>query len=215
MTGRQANAASSNPAVDAYIDGAKPFAIPILMHMRQLIHKACPQVVEEIKWSRPFFVHRGDILCNLSAFTHHCSFGFWGEEMTAVLRQADALQPGAMGSLGRITTLGDLPGDKLLSGWLQQAVAFIDAGTHTSPIQARQRVAKAPKPLPDEPNDFLKAVARNRQASAAYAAFSPSCKREYLEWITSAKRAETRAARIVTAVGWIAEGKQRNWKYQG
>jgi uncharacterized protein YdeI (YjbR/CyaY-like superfamily) len=189
--------------------------MPILLHLRKLIHKACPQVEESIKWSRPFFSHRGAILCNISAFTHHCSLGFWGEEMGTVLREADALQAGAMGSLGRITALGDLPDDKLMLAWLKQASNFIDSGNHTSPMKARQKVVKATSPALPPAADFLDSLAANKRASANYAAFSPSCKNEYLEWITSAKRPETRAARIATATSWIAEGKQRNWKYQG
>jgi uncharacterized protein YdeI (YjbR/CyaY-like superfamily) len=201
--------------VDAYLDRAKPFAIPILLHLRKLIHKACPQVEESIKWSRPFFSYRGVIVCNISGFTQHCSMGFWGEEIGAVLREADAVQAGAMGSLGRIAALSDLPEDKLLVAWLKQAVAFIDSRNYTSPIKARQRVVKAPKAPLAMASDFLEALSRNKRASAVYGGFSPSCKREYLEWITTAKRPETRAARIASAVAWIAEGKQRNWKYQG
>jgi uncharacterized protein YdeI (YjbR/CyaY-like superfamily) len=204
----------SNLAVDAYIDKAKPFAIPILLHLRKLIHKACPGIEESIKWSRPFFSYQGAILCNISAFTHHCSLGFWGEEMDGVLREAEALKAGAMGSLGRITSLSDLPSDKLLLLWLRQAVAFVEAGTHTSPITTRQKVVKAPKAEPEMATDFLEALSGDKRAAAVYGGFSPSCKREYLEWITSAKRPETRAARVATAIAWIAEGKQRNWKYQ-
>jgi uncharacterized protein YdeI (YjbR/CyaY-like superfamily) len=226
MPGRRANPVSAPPApdppagphfdprIDAYIARAKPFALPILEHLRQLIHQACPQVEESIKWSRPFFTYRGAILCNISAFTQHCSLGFWGEEIAQVLREADALKPGAMGSLGRITALSDLPPDKLLLQWLRQAVAFIDAGSYTSPIAARQKVVKAPVSVPDEPADFREALAANPGAQAIYGSFAASCKREYLEWITSAKRAETRTSRIQTAVAWIAEGKQRHWKYQ-
>jgi uncharacterized protein YdeI (YjbR/CyaY-like superfamily) len=213
MTGRSASPVSLNPAVDAYIDNVKPFAVPILLHLRKLIHRACPRVEESIKWSRPFFSYKGSIVCNISAFTHHCTMGFWGEEIGNVLREADALHPGAMGSLGRITSINDLPQDKLLLAWLKQAVVFIKAGHNTS-VAARKRVAKAPKADPQTPMDFLDLLSGNKQASDAYARFSPSCKREYLEWITGAKRAETRVARITTALSWIAEGKPRNWKYQ-
>ena len=203
---------SSNPAVDAYIDKAQPFAIPILLHLRKLIHKAIPGIEEDIKWSRPFFTLNGTIVCNISAFKQHCSLGFWGKEIAGILREADALKPGAMGSLGKITSLKDLPSDKQLLAWFKQAAAFMESGTHTSPIAAR--VAKAPKPTPETPEDFLAALAKNKKAATVFAAFSPSCQREYLEWITSAKRPETRALRIATAILWIAEGKQRNWKYQ-
>jgi uncharacterized protein YdeI (YjbR/CyaY-like superfamily) len=200
--------------IDLYIAKARPFAQPILIHLRELVHKACPGVVETIKWSRPFFEYKGVILGNMSAFNEHCSFGFWGEEISAVLRDAKILQPDAMGSLGRLTRIEDLPANKQMLSSLRKAAAFIDSGQYTSPIAARQRVVKAPTPPPQAPSEFTKALKANKRASAAFAAFSPSCKKEYVEWIADAKRAETRDKRISTAIDWISEGKQRNWKYQ-
>jgi uncharacterized protein YdeI (YjbR/CyaY-like superfamily) len=183
-------------------------------HLRELVHKACPEIEETIKWSRPFFEYRGVILCNMSAFKEHCTFGFWGQEIGAVLREAEALRGGGMGSLGRITSLEDLPSDKLMLGWIRQAAAFVDSGQYTSPVAARNKVAKPPKPAIETPAEFASALKRNKKAAAVYAAFSPSCKREYVDWIADAKRPETRDKRIAIAVEWIAEGKQRNWKYQ-
>jgi hypothetical protein len=203
-----------HPRVDTYVAKVQPFAQPILEHLRELVHKACPGVEETIKWSRPFFEYRGAILCNMSAFKEHCSFGFWGEEIGAVLREAQALRPGAMGSLGRITSLNDLPADKLLLGWIRQAAAFIDSGEYTSPIAARNKVVKAPKAITAMPAEFASALQRSKKAAAAFAALSPSCRREYIDWIADAKRVETRDKRIATAMEWIAQGKQRNWKYQ-
>jgi uncharacterized protein YdeI (YjbR/CyaY-like superfamily) len=203
-----------DPRVDAYIAKSGIFAQPILKHLRELVHKACPGVVEAIKWSRPFFEYKGVILANMSAFKEHCSFGFWGEEIAAVLRETKLLQPDAMGSLGRLTRIEDLPTDKQLLSLLHQAATFIDSGQYTSPIAARNKVVKAPKAAPEAPLEFTKALKASKTASAAFAAFSPSCKREYVEWIADAKRAETRDKRIVTAIEWIGEGKQRNWKYQ-
>jgi uncharacterized protein YdeI (YjbR/CyaY-like superfamily) len=150
----------------------------------------------------------------MSAFKEHCSFGFWGQEISAVLQEAKVLQPDAMGSLGRITRIDDLPADKQMLSLLRQAAAFIDSGNYTSPIAARQRVVKAPAPAPETPSAFLKALKANKKAAAVFAAFSPSCKKEYVEWIADAKRDETRNKRIATAIDWISEGKQRHWKYQ-
>jgi len=203
-----------SPKVDAYLGKVQPFALPIMEHLRDLVHKGCPDVEETIKWSRPFFEYRGVILGNMSAFKSHCSFGFWGEEIGAVLREAKVLQEDGMGSLGRITDLKDLPSDKRMLGWIRQAAGFIDRGEYTSPIAARNKVVKAPKtPLAIAP-EFASALQKNKKATAAFAEFSPSCKREYAEWIADAKRPETRNKRIATAIDWIAEGKQRNWKYQ-
>jgi uncharacterized protein YdeI (YjbR/CyaY-like superfamily) len=200
--------------IDAYIANSKPFAQPLLNHLRELVHNACPGVVETIKWSRPFFEYKGVILVNMSAFKEHCSFGFWGEEISSVLREAGVLQPDAMGSLGRLTRMEDLPSNKQMLELLRKAAAFIDNGEYTSPIAARHRVAKAPAPAVEAPPEFARALKANKQASAAFDALSPSCKREYVEWIADAKRAETREKRITTAIDWISEGKQRNWKYQ-
>jgi uncharacterized protein YdeI (YjbR/CyaY-like superfamily) len=203
-----------NPTVDAYINQAKPFAQPILEHLRELVHKGCPGVEETIKWSRPFFEYTGVILGNMSAFKEHCSFGFWGEEIGVVLREAGILRDEGMGSLGRITAVKDLPPDKQMLAWIRQAAAFVDTGQYTSPVAARNKVVKAPKSAPETPEEFAAALKKSKKAAEAFAAFSPSRKREYLEWIAEAKRPETRDKRIGTAIEWIAEGKQRNWKYQ-
>ena len=203
-----------NPKVDAYIEKAQPFAQPILNHLRKLVHRGCPDVEEAIKWSMPFFVYRGAILANMAAFKQHCSFGFWGEEIGGLLREAGVVQDGGMGSLGKITCVKDLPTEKEMLRWVREAAGFIDRGEYTSPIAARNRVVKAPKPAPKTSPEFAAALKKNRKASAVFEAFSPSCKREYVEWIAEAKRDETRDKRIAQAVEWIAEGKQRNWKYQ-
>jgi uncharacterized protein YdeI (YjbR/CyaY-like superfamily) len=203
-----------NSKVDAYIQKAQPFAQPILVHLRKLVHTACPQVEETIKWSRPFFEYKGVILCNMSGFKQHCALGFWGLEIGAVLRKAGVVRDGAMGSLGRITSLDTLPSDKDLLAWMHQATAFVDSGQYTSPIAARNKVVKPPKPALKTQPDFAAALRKSKRAAAAFEAFSPSCKREYIEWIVDAKRQETRDQRIKTAIEWIAEGKQRNWKYQ-
>ena len=203
-----------NPKVDAYINQAKPFARPILEHLRELVHKACPNVEETIKWSRPFFENQGVILGNMSAFKEHCSFGFWGQEIGAVLREANVLREEGMGSLGRITTLKDLPPDKQMLAWIRQATAFVDSGNYTSPITARNKVVKATKAALETPDEFANALKKDKKAATVFADFSPSCKREYIEWIADAKRPDTRDKRIATAIEWIAEGKQRNWKYQ-
>jgi uncharacterized protein YdeI (YjbR/CyaY-like superfamily) len=207
--------AATDPRIDACIAKAAPFAQPVLTHLRALVHRACPDVVEEIKWGRPFFLHRGTILCNISAFKAHCSFGFWGAEIGKVLRAEGVLQQGGMGSLGRIASVEDLPPEKQLLGYIRQAAALIDSGQGENRIVAARRVAKAQKQPVEVPAELTIALKKNKAANAGYAALSPSCQREYVEWIAEAKRPETRERRIAQAVEWIAEGKQRNWKYQG
>jgi len=206
--------ATTDPRIDAYIAKSAPFAQPVLTHLRALVHKACPEAVEEIKWGRPFFLHCGTILCNISAFKAHCSFGFWGAEIGRVLRKDGVLQAGGMGSLGRITSVKNLPPEKQLLAYIRQAAALIESGQGENRIVVARRVVKKPKPPVEPPPEFTAALKKNKAAQAEYAAFSPSCQREYVEWIADAKRPETRERRIAQALEWIAEGKQRNWKYQ-
>jgi uncharacterized protein YdeI (YjbR/CyaY-like superfamily) len=204
-------ASALNPKFDAYISKAQPFAQPILCHLRELVHKACPEVEEEIKWSRPFFLLNGVILGNIAAFKEHCSVGIWGHEMQQILNADGVKFEGAMGTFGRITSLRDLPPDKVLLGYFRQAAGFVASGERTRSYVRPQRVAKTPVEAPAE---FAAGLKKNKAAARVWADFSPSCRREYTDWIAEAKRPETRDRRIGQAVEWIAEGKQRNWKYQ-
>jgi uncharacterized protein YdeI (YjbR/CyaY-like superfamily) len=200
--------------VDAYIAKAQPFAEPILTHIRELMQKASPDIEETIKWGMPFFVLHGVIVGNMAAFKQHCSLGLWGPEMAAILRNDGLDATGeAMGSLGRITSLKDLPAEKKLLGYFKQAAALVVNGERTKSLPGRKK-AKAAKPAPGIPVELAAALKKNKKAAGVFAAFSPSCQREYTEWISEAKREETKAKRVAQAVEWMAEGKQRNWKYQ-
>jgi len=200
-----------NPKIDAYIAKAQPFAQPILSHIRDLVHQAAPEVEEAIKWSMPFFVLRGVILGHMAAFKQHCSIGLWGPEMNAILNAAGLHSEDGMGSLGKIASLKDLPADKKMLGYYRHAAELIITGQRTKSLE---RTPKTPKPAPKVPAELTAALKKNKAAAKVFAGFSPSCQREYADWITDAKRPETREKRIATAIEWIAEGKQRNWKYQ-
>jgi uncharacterized protein YdeI (YjbR/CyaY-like superfamily) len=203
--------AIEDPRVDAYIAKAAPFAQPILSHVRELAHKACPDVEEEIKWGMPFFVLHGVILGHMAAFKQHCAVGFWGPEMHAILREDGLLSENGMGALGKVSSLKDLPSDKKLLNYYRQAAGLVASGQRTKSIV---RPSKSSKPAPEVPSELATALKKNKAAAKVFAGFSPSCQREYADWIADAKRPETRQKRIATAIEWIAEGKQRNWKYQ-
>jgi uncharacterized protein YdeI (YjbR/CyaY-like superfamily) len=192
---------SRDRRVDAYIEKSAPFARPILTHLREVVHAACPEVEETMKWSMPAFDYKGP-LCGMAAFKQHCTFGFWKSPLI-VEDPSDE----AMGQLGRITSLDDLPAKRTLTAWVRTAKKLNDE---------RVKAPRAPRPRKVEvrvPADLKKALAGNARARAAFERFPPSHRREYVEWIEEAKRAETRARRLATAVEWMAEGKPRNWKY--
>jgi hypothetical protein len=193
--------------VDAYIADAADFAQPILKHLRKLVHAGCPDVIETLKWGMPFFEHQGT-LCHMAAFKQHCSFGFWKGKLIFG-RRPGGLDGEGMGHFGRITSLDDLPNEKTLLGYIKQAVALNEAGVK-KPTPPKSKV-KQELVVPDY---FLTLLKNNPKALATFEAFSHSHKKEYVEWITEAKREETRAKRIHTALKWLAQGKARNWKYE-
>lgn len=200
----------TDPRVDQYLANSPAFAQPILHHLRDLVHQACPDVVETMKWSRPAFLYGDKILFGMSAFQAHCAFGFWHPEMTKrLLKEGIAAHEGA-GSLGRITQMTDLPSDRDLLRYMREALRF----QKEMPAKngAQKRVA-APKTEVVVPDDLAAALANNEVAAQTFHAFSPSHRREYTNWITEAKREETRQKRISTAVTWLSEGKPLNWKY--
>ena len=198
--------------VDEQIAKAPAFAQPVLTYLRGLVHEAVPDVMEEIKWSRPFFLVNGTIVCQMAAFKAHCGFGFWSPEMTAMLLADGVDGSDGSGALGKIRSMEDLPPKADLLRYLKHAAARAREGDAASPMKSRARTStKAPIAMPPE---FEAALAKSQPASAAYAAFPPGCRREYLEWITTAKRPETRERRITDAVNMLAEGKRFNGQYR-
>jgi uncharacterized protein YdeI (YjbR/CyaY-like superfamily) len=194
--------------VDAYIAKSALFAQPILEHLRRLVHQAAPQVTETIKWGFPCFDHKGPV-CQMAAFKQHMSFGFWkASQLNDPKKLLQQDEPSA-GSLGKITSLLDLPSDDVLIDFIKQSVHINE--NNIKP--AEKKVAK-PKAAIEMPADFAGLLAASPKSEAVYNNFSPSQKREYLEWIVEAKTDETRQKRMQTAVEWISEGKSRNWKYK-
>lgn len=194
-----------DPRIDAYIAAAAPFAQPILEHVRAVVHEACPGVEETIKWGMPSFMYGGGILCGMAAFKAHASFGFWKHALVV----GEGEQQAGMGSFGKLATVRDLPSRKQLVAYVKKAAALNAQGAKAAPA----RKAAAPKPAPVPTPEFAAALRRNQAAAAAFKAFPPSHQREYVDWIAEAKREDTRDRRIAQAVEWIAEGRQRNWKY--
>jgi uncharacterized protein YdeI (YjbR/CyaY-like superfamily) len=194
---------TTDPRVDAYIAKSRDFAKPILLRVREMVHEACPEVVETIKWSSPFFDYNGQMMCAMAAFKEHCSLIFW---KASLIEGVPPTGDPSRGSFGRITSVKELPTKKVFTGFIRAAMALNDAG-----ITVKR--PKTVKPEAKVPRELASALKKNRKAAAVFANFSRSNRREYCEWIDEAKREETKAKRVTQAIEWIAEGKSRNWKY--
>ncbi len=199
-----------NPKIDAYIEKSADFAKPVLNKIRELVHEVCPDVEEAWKWSFPCYLYKGEMFCQSAAFKSHCSFGFWKSTIMPDPYGLLSNEEGnGHGNFGKITSLSDLPSDAIIKEYMKAAMDLNDRGI---------KVAKAPKTeakaLPEVPETFAKMLAANSAAQQHFENFSPSKKREYLDWFYDAKSDATRQKRYDQAIEWIAEGKARNWKYE-
>lgn len=193
--------------IDAYISRSGDFAKPILTHIRALVHKACPNVEETIKWGFPHFDYKG-MFCSMASFKSHCAFGFWKAAlMKDKILMDNAKAETAMGHLGKIQSLADLPTDKILIQWMKEAMQLNEDGVK---LAAKPKTVAAPV---EAPADLMAALRKNKAALATFTSFTNGNKKEYITWVLEAKTEDTRNKRIATAVEWMAEGKIRNWKY--
>lgn len=205
-----------SPAIDQYILKAEPFAKPILETLRQTVHDYCPEATETIKRSFPHFEYKGTILCSLASFKHHCVFGFWLESLLkdphGILRRDRETSAGksknAMGALGRISAVEDLPAMNKLGQLILQAMELTDAGAKL----------KKSKPAAEKklfiPEALLGELEKHPTARTVFDNFSYSHKREYVDWLNEAKTATTFNKRLDTTISNLQEGKSKEWKYR-
>jgi uncharacterized protein YdeI (YjbR/CyaY-like superfamily) len=143
----------------------------------------------------------------MPAFKAHMAFGFWHEQAQDLIRQERGDSNHA-GFLGKITSLSDLPDDATLERYIRHTMSLLETG-----VPSRAPVKTKPRPPVKVPPDLAAALKKNKAAAKTFEGFSPSHRREYIEWITEAKRDETRQKRLATTLEWLAAGKPRNWKY--
>lgn len=202
------NKTNRNPKVDDYIATSAEFAKPIMTHLRDLIHRQCPDVLEGVRWGIPHFDYKGDILCIIAAYRAHCSFTLYKDSLMSDPRlRQNHLHKAAKRYMGHITSLGDLPRDEELTAFINEAMKLNEKGIKLPP-----RESARPKQV-DVPDDFAEALAENPKARETFEGKSDSFRKDYIIWITDAKTEATRNKRIDEALQWIAEGKSRFWKY--
>jgi uncharacterized protein YdeI (YjbR/CyaY-like superfamily) len=194
--------------IDAYIANSADFAKPVLKHLRELVHRACPEVEEKMKWSFPHFDYKG-MMCSMASFKQHCAFGFWKASLMPDANKILTQSREAMGQMGQIKSLEDLPPDDVLIAYIKEAARLNEADVKLPP-----RTQAAEKKEVVVPDYVSEAFRQNQKAFETFENFSYSNKKEYIHWITEAKSVETRNKRLATAMEWMNEGKSKNWKYE-
>jgi uncharacterized protein YdeI (YjbR/CyaY-like superfamily) len=176
--------------VDEYIANASDVTRPILVKLRRIFHQASPKLEELIKWGVPCYVYKGPV-GGFAAYKAHVSWGLW---KASLLKDPDGIIGDGILKGGKFTKVSEIPPAAKMVALIKQAIALNEAGT------------KAVTPDPELPDDFAAALKESAKATKQYAGFTPARKWQYVNWVTKAKRPETRAKRIQTAVAWIAQG---------
>ncbi len=199
----------------AYLAAAAEPQRSLLEAFRSAALEACPEAVPTVRWKQPMLDHHGPLLM-LSARKAHVNLTFWlGRQMKdpeGVL--TDVGSRSGLRTL-RVEASGEPPPRELLRAYVAEAAALNEAraaAKRAGRPSPRARPARS-RPEPRVPEDLAAALERSPSAAAVFAGFSPTNRREYVEWLTEAKREATRARRLAQAIEWIAEGKPRNWKY--
>lgn len=201
-----------NPQLDEYQDAASEFAKPIMAHLRKLLHRQCPEVVETIKWGIPHFDYKGEMLCTFAAYKNHCSFGFWKESLMSDPRlKANPDLKAIKRFMGKLTSLSDLPPDSEMIVFIKEAMALNETGVKLA-SRRDDKSAKAVEIV--VPDAFAEQLSRHARANEVFQSKSPSFRKEYVAWIVDAKTDQTRQKRIAESLEWIAQGKGRFWKYE-
>lgn len=193
---------------DDYIASAPGFARPILERIRSLMHKACPEVEEAIKWNVPWFEHEGLIL-GMAAFKGHASFGFWrSKEMDdphGLFAATGSARGGSMCTV-KFSSVDEMPSDRVLLAYFNQAVKLNETSKPPAPKKHSKSELKVPESI-------VNALKTSKKAQKVWDDFAYSHQLEYIIWIRGAKREETTQRRLAQMIEMLEEGKSRNWKY--
>lgn len=198
-----------DPRVNDYIARAADFAKPILEHWRELIHTACPEITEAVKWAIPHFDYKGKSMLVMAAYKNHCSFSFLqaSSMSDSRLKESADLKP-VQRFLGKVTSLNDLPNDDEFIAMIKEAMKLNEKG------KAAAKKPAATTKIIETPDSFQQSLNANPAVLKVWKSKSPSFQKEYNIWIGDAKTEATRQKRIDQALEWIGEDKGRFWQYQ-
>jgi uncharacterized protein YdeI (YjbR/CyaY-like superfamily) len=181
-----------------YIAGLEPFAQAICKKLRQIILKADSDIQEDWKWG-PHYSCQG-MVCGFGGFARHVKFTFFnGSAMKDPLHLFNHCVDNEFSRSIKFTQLSEI-NEKALTGYIQESVAINKKGFKREIKNKNVEV----------PEDLLNALNKNKSALAFFDQLSYGYKKDYVQWVTSAKRGETRTDRIAKLVKRCSEKKKMN-----
>jgi uncharacterized protein YdeI (YjbR/CyaY-like superfamily) len=185
---------------DTWLDSCPEFSRLICEELRELILRWEPDLGESVKWGALCFSGHKRV-CALGAFKKHVSFVFFrGTELEDSARLFHLGEGNTNIRTVRVVSLEGL--DQQALRRLLHAAVELDACVDVPPLPPRKR---EPWPMPDF---FAEALKSHKKAAAFFGSLSPTYQREYLVWLSTAKREETREQRLKQTLAALAAGKK-------
>lgn len=181
----------SKKLIDEYIESLPDFSKEICIRLREIIHFADPEIVEDWKWG-PNFNKQG-MVCGFGAFKEHVTFTFFeGASMKDPKKLFTEGQANAHNRGIKYHNVGEID-EKTLVKYIQDAVAI-----NAQSIKSIERTIIIPE-------DFKSAM-KIAHVLDKFEQSNYTNRKEYVNWIESAKKEETRQSRIEKAVEKISQG---------
>jgi hypothetical protein len=114
------------------------------------------------------------------------------------------------GTINGYSFRATLEPDGQKSHWLKVNKKMREAaGAEVGDVVSLEIMSVEREPEPRIPADLRKALAAAPKARVLWSDITPGARRDWIHWITSAKRPETRARRVENACEMLTSGKRR------
>lgn len=183
-----------------YIEQMPDFAQKICKKLRSIILKADPAIREDWKWG-PNYNCNG-MVCGYGGFTQHVKFTFFnGSEMKDPKHIFNHCVNNEFSRSIKYTDVLQID-EKTLTSYIRESIEINKNGF--------KRIVK--NKTVELPEFLEKRIRKNKAAFTFFDNLSYGYKKDYVEWVTTAKREETRDERIEKLIKKCEMGKKMNDK---
>lgn len=199
MTSTHPNASSE---ILAYIESMPEFSKSICIKLRSIILSADKNITEDWKWGPNYFLD--GMLCGFSGFKHHVKLTFYnGSAMKNSKGLFNHCVDNEFNRSIKYTDAGEVDA-KAIREYIKDSIQVNRNGFKRIVTDKEIKV----------PVDLLDALSQNKKATSFFDALSYGYKKDFVEWVISAKRPETRQDRIAKTVLMCGENRKMNDKYK-
>jgi uncharacterized protein YdeI (YjbR/CyaY-like superfamily) len=191
-------------SVDTYIMESGSW-MNTLLELRELMLIAGFE--ETVKWGIPVYCLENKNLVGLAYFKSYA--GLWFFQGAFLNDKGGVLVSGTEGQTKAQRQLRIYPNEKLktalIKRFIKETVTNHKAGVHLVKAKPKETI------LPEE---LKTALSQNKIAHKKFALLAPYKKREFADYISQAKRVETKKARLEKILPMIEEGRGLNDKFR-